>query len=454
MIQRAVNFFLGRSIVKYRRLSSILLSRRAVAISFYGFLASLISKKSSGIARPIAADFRFHDHGHFTRIVLEITESIGFSIFQLAAPNRIVVDLPEIDWELPSKLGLNQSGVLHRMRYGLFKPGQSRLVIDLSKPAGVMTAFILESSDGKYWRVVIDLVHQEQALFSDKVGTSNRLIVNRLSSPDIENLNEVRGSKIQKVPAQGNNIEKLQTAIPQPKPSDKVQEKKKKLPVIAIDAGHGGIDPGAIGISGVKEKDITLAVARQLRKHLLKTGQYKVVMTRSRDVSLGLRQRIAIARRASADIFVSLHADSIHKKNIKGLSVYTLSENASDKEAEKLAEKENKADLLIGMDLSHESRDVQNILIDLAQRESMNLAALLAEKLISQLKVQVTLLRNTHRFAGFAVLKAPDVPSVLLEMGYLSNRQEERLLRQFSYREKLVVAIGRSLDGYFSEVSV
>ena len=224
--------------------------------------------------------------------------------------------------------------------------------------------------------------------------------------------------------------------------------------MIAIDPWHGGVDPGAIGVSGVREKDITLAAARQLKSSLESTGRYKVVMTRSRDVSLGLRQRITASRRAAADIFISLHADSVANPSVKGLSVYTLSETASDREAAKLAEKENKADLIIGMDLTNESSDVRNILIDLAQRESMNLAAHLAAKLISQLKRQVTLLRNTHRFAGFAVLKAPDVPSVLLEMGYLSNREEEKSLKESAYRQKLVVSIVRALDSYFADTDV
>tara|TARA_A100001011_G_C14238425_1_gene812139 strand:- start:1057 stop:1587 length:531 start_codon:yes stop_codon:yes gene_type:complete len=172
-------------------------------------------------------------------------------------------------------------------------------------------------------------------------------------------------------------------------------------------------------------------------------------MTRKKDISMGLRQRISVARRAAADVFISLHADSIRKPNIRGLSVYTLSEKASDREASNLAEKENKSDLIIGMDLSNETNDVRNILIDLAQRESMNHAIRISEKLISELSKRVTLLRNTHRFAGFVVLKAPDVPSLLLEMGYLSNKEEERALRQPRYRKKLVRSIVEAFNNHF-----
>lgn len=222
--------------------------------------------------------------------------------------------------------------------------------------------------------------------------------------------------------------------------------------VVALDPGHGGVDPGAIGVSGIYEKVITLAAARQLRDHLEKTGRYKVVLTRDRDISLGLRERREIARRAEADIFMSLHADSIGNKNVRGLSVYTLSEKASDKEAAALAEQENNADLIIGVDLSHESQEVRHILVDLAQRESMNLATKLARTLISELQREVKLLRNTHRFAGFAVLKSPDIPSVLIEMGYLSNREDEKALKLPAYRDKLMAAVARGLDDHLGTV--
>jgi N-acetylmuramoyl-L-alanine amidase len=166
-------------------------------------------------------------------------------------------------------------------------------------------------------------------------------------------------------------------------------------------------------------------------------------------VFLRLRDRIGVARRHKADLFVSIHADSIGNPKVRGLSVYTLSENASDGEAHALAESENKADIIAGIDLSHESVEVTNILIDLAQRETMNLSARMAQTIVGELKRETTLLPRSHRFAGFAVLKAPDVPSVLVELGYLSNPDEERMLRTGTYREKLGRAFVRSLDNYF-----
>ncbi|MGF1640590.1 MAG: N-acetylmuramoyl-L-alanine amidase, partial [Rhodospirillales bacterium] len=216
-----------------------------------------------------------------------------------------------------------------------------------------------------------------------------------------------------------------------------------------IDPGHGGADPGAIGVSGVHEKDVTLAAARDLRSALERLGGYRVVLTRDDDRSVSLRERIAIARRVDADLFVSLHADAMPSAQVRGASVYTLSETASDAEAALLAERENKADLITGVDLTYETAEVANILIDLAQRETKNRSARLAARVVDELQRETQLLRNTHRFAGFAVLKAPDVPSVLVELGFLSNRQDEQALRDTAYRRRLAAAIARGIDRYF-----
>ena len=222
--------------------------------------------------------------------------------------------------------------------------------------------------------------------------------------------------------------------------------------VIVIDPGHGGVDPGTIGVSGVYEKHITLLVARAIQRRLQRGARYRVVLSRERDVFVRLRERVVLAREAGADLFISLHADAIRDGRIRGLSVYTLSEKASDKEAALLAEKENRADLLAGIDLSKESPEVSDILFDLAQRETMNQSTRFATHLVKALARQTRLLRNTHRFAGFAVLKAPDVPSVLLELGFLSNRYDERSLMRKAYRAKLAAAVERAVGGYFDHI--
>jgi len=253
-------------------------------------------------------------------------------------------------------------------------------------------------------------------------------------------------------PPQAEPLPATNVAAPAPAPDPDAKPAHRHgdgRPTIVIDPGHGGVDPGAIGVSGIYEKAITLSVARDLKEHLERTGRYHVRLTRDRDVFVRLRDRVSMARQYSADLFVSLHADVVKDPQIRGLSVYTLSQNASDGEAQALADKENKADLIAGIDLSHESADVANILIDLAQRETMNRSAGFAGEIVEELGRETPLLANTHRFAGFAVLKAPDVPAVLIEMGYLSNDVEERSLRQPEYRGKLSKAITRAVDRFF-----
>ncbi len=237
---------------------------------------------------------------------------------------------------------------------------------------------------------------------------------------------------------------------PQPAPAvESVAKARDGVPVIVIDPGHGGVDPGATGVSGIYEKHITLAMARELKAALEKGGRYRVHLTRDRDVFIRLRDRVAIARQHGADLFISLHADAVQNPQIRGLSVYTLSQNASDSEAQALAEKENKADLIAGIDLSHESADVAGILIDLAQRETMNRSAGFASEVVDEVGQEMDLLGNTHRFAGFAVLKAPDVPAILVEMGYLSNEFEEKQLRQPQYRARLAKSIAKAAERFF-----
>ncbi|MBC7907851.1 MAG: N-acetylmuramoyl-L-alanine amidase [Rhodospirillaceae bacterium] len=250
-------------------------------------------------------------------------------------------------------------------------------------------------------------------------------------------------------PAATPPLVKASVTLPMPEPVEPKALPADGKPVVVIDPGHGGVDPGAIGVSGIYEKYITLAVARELKTQLDKTGRYKVFLTRDRDIFIRLRDRVAIARQYNADLFISLHADSVGNPQLKGLSVYTLSQNSSDSEAQALADKENKADLIAGIDLSHESADVANILIDLAQRETMNRSAGFAGGVVEEVGREANLLGNTHRFAGFAVLKAPDVPSVLVEMGYLSNETEERNLRQPEHRVRLAKSISRAIDRFF-----
>ncbi|MDX1711150.1 MAG: N-acetylmuramoyl-L-alanine amidase, partial [Rhodovibrionaceae bacterium] len=225
-------------------------------------------------------------------------------------------------------------------------------------------------------------------------------------------------------------------------------------PTIVIDPGHGGVDPGAIGVSGIYEKDLVIEYARELKRQLEATGRFNVAMTRDKDIFIRLRDRIAIAQQYDGDLFVSLHANTHKSRNIRGASVYTLSENSSDAEAAALAAKENKADVIAGVDLSDKPEVVSQILIDLAQRETMNTSKVFANDLVSELGQVTKLLRNTHRFAGFAVLKSPNIPSVLVEIGYMTNPQEERMLGTPAHRKKVMRALVRAIEKHFEQQQV
>ena len=232
---------------------------------------------------------------------------------------------------------------------------------------------------------------------------------------------------------------------------DYTLDKSIKKKIVIIDAGHGGRDSGAIGRSKILEKDVTLKVAKKFEKKCKKNIHFECFLTRNGDYFMTLRKRVKFAREKKGDIFISLHADFHPKKNVRGVSIYTLSEKASDKEAEALARRENKSDLIEGLDLSEESKEVRNILIDLTQRETMNRSSVYVTELVEQFKKNTKLLSRTHRFAGFAVLKAPDIPSVLLEMGYLSNKNDVKLLTSDIYQEKIAENIYNATLSYFNK---
>jgi N-acetylmuramoyl-L-alanine amidase len=357
-----------------------------------------------------------------TRIVLELDRPVKFNSFVLPQPYRVVLDMSEVTWS-PKLRNPPTGGLVTGMRFGLFRPGSSRVVLDSTGPVRVAKAFIIPpSGKNRSYRVVVDIAKTSRQAFLMSYKRPARKPVATTAAPRT-------------------------SSVPVPFKRKPARPDEKKL--IVIDPGHGGVDPGAMSRSGVWEKHIVLAFARQLRQSLLASGKFRVRLTRDRDVFIRLRDRIAVARRAGADLFISVHADSIGNSKVRGTSVYTLSERASDKEAGALARKENKSDLIAGVDLDDQSNDVVNILIDLAQRETMNESAVFARKLVDELGKTRKLLRNTHRFAGFAVLKAPDIPSVLVELGYLSNRTDERMLRDPRKRKRMATAMSTAVERYF-----
>lgn len=401
----------------------------ACVISWLLADVSLAQSSGSG-SKTTVQGLRIGVHGPKTRIVMDMDGRTGFRTFALADPYRVVLDLSEVNFNMVVREKATGSGGVSGYRFGLFEPGTSRVVIDLNEPRLIAAAFELPPRAGRGHRLVIDLkkVSRAEFLVASKISIQKRMAARRKAPP----------SKA--------------VAKPRVKPPISPSRDGRSKKVIVLDPGHGGVDPGAIGASGTYEKTVVLAAARTLKQVLEKTGRYTVILTRDRDRFLRLRQRVAVSRSADADLFISIHADSIADKRLRGASIYTLSEKSSDKEAARLAEQENKSDIIAGMDFSAETPEVTNILIDLAQRETMNQSARFAGFLAPELRSSVRTHRRAHRFAGFAVLKAPDVPSLLLEMGYLSNPDEERMLSSRAFQEKVAVALRRGIDRYFENV--
>ena len=356
------------------------------------------------------------------RIVFDADSKFNYNVFLLNEPRRLVVDTQNVKINNKISKGIEANNFVSQVRLG----ANGRVVFDLQKPAVIKKVFMLPPQSNFSWRFVIDLEVASEREFASKVGQGNAF-----SSDTYQTASSSSSSSSS---------------------MDMAKQKKKSQKIVVLDPGHGGVDPGAIGVSGVYEKNITLAMAKELKAEIEDRYGYKVYLTRSRDIFIPLRDRVKIARRYEADLFLSIHADSAYNRKAQGLSVYTLSETASDKEAAALAEKENKADIVAGLNFAEHSKEVSDILLNLAQRETMNRSAEFATFMVQEMRKSTHTLDNTHRFAGFAVLKAPDVPSVLMELGYLSNKTEEKQLKQKSYRKKLAVSAARAINKYFENM--
>ncbi|HUI19386.1 MAG TPA: N-acetylmuramoyl-L-alanine amidase [Alphaproteobacteria bacterium] len=373
---------------------------------------------SGAVAETAATGVRVLTGAMGTRFVLDLSDEVSFKVYTMRDPYRVVVDLPELAWKVAPAATSAHGGVIERFRFGLFKPGTFRVVLDVNAPVAVHSAVALSPRDGFLHRLVLDLSPISKSEF-------DRTYVGPPPPEPVA----------------------ARTSAPPPAEAAKRIDGRH---VVVVDPGHGGVDPGTTGISGIYEKELTLAAAKELKRQLEASGRYQVILTRDKDVFLPLHERVQIARNARAELFISLHADSIGSDSIVGSSVYTLSEKASDAQAAALAADENKADTIAGANLDGYSGEVADILIDLAQRETKNDSAKYAHELVQELDRSGRMLEHASRSAGFAVLKAPDVPSVLLEMGYLSNPQEERELRDPAYRAKLMTAVKRAVDIYFA----
>ena len=381
------------------------------------------------------SNVRFGSHPDSHRVVIELSETADFRAFVMAQPNRIIIDMPSFSWKV-GQIQKPASLAIQDVRFGDLGGGLSRVVIETGDAVIIQAAFMLPRQ-GKDVpdRLVLDFKKTTQQVMTTALA-------------------QVHG------PLQGNAPMVATPMASAPKPAQKTAQQKEKpqsqkttrQPMIILDPGHGGQDPGAHGANGAYEKNITLAVGLELKRQLEESG-YRVRMTRSTDVFIPLRGRVQFARKNEGDLFISLHADSIRDSKVSGASIYTLSETASDAETAKLADRENKSDVIAGIDLSGQEEDVANILLDLATRDTMNQSKFLANTVVKSFSGRgLSILERPHRSAGFAVLKAPDIPSVLVEMGYLTNFSEVSRLSSPEHRRKIAAALKASVDTYFSKV--
>lgn len=399
----------------------------AVALGMALFLGA-----GPGQARPgravEATAVRLLDDGKSTTFELTISKDLTAQVYTLANPYRVVLDLPEMAFRLDAAAGKQGRGVVSAFRYGLFAQNKARVVLDTTGPVGIVSAGMTRIPGSKALKLAVVLVPMDAAAFGGGTGAS-------LAAATPGEL----------VPDKG---------LPE---TAERQRRDHAKPVIVIDPGHGGIDPGALGANNVAEKSVVLAVALQLKAALAKTRRYEVKMTRTDDVFVSLERRLKFSAETDADLFISLHADSIEEKSIadsvRGATVYTLSDKASDEQARIMADKENASDLIagIGSVTNEGGEEVKNILIDLLKRETSNFSADFSNVLSKKLGQAITMSRIPRKSAAFKVLKQPHAPSVLVELGYMSNTMQEQEMMTGDWQSKVAEAIASAVQSYFSK---
>ncbi len=395
-------------------------SRRNILKGIGIFSVALLMKPIKLLALPLQTSYRFGIRGKTgTRFVLEAPQILPYRYIYLKNQNRIVIDFKTaVDFSFQSKM--HAIGSIKSVRYGRFDPNYFRLVLDLKKPAVISKVLNLPPVGGAKYRMVFDITETSQSNFNKK---TDAYVISKSGS-------------------QTSVISKKTPVATRRKTT-----KKRKRPVIVLDPGHGGKDSGAIGKNKTYEKNIVLSVGKKLEKLLKKKG-YKVYMTRRSDRYLKLQERAEIGEKRKADLFLSIHADSNPNSSAKGLSVYTLSEKASDEETRKLAKRENASDL-IGVSWTGKNKNLKEIFSSFTQNYSIQEGSTFAELLISSAKRSkyIKILRRSHRFAPFKVLKST-IPSALAELGFLSNASEERLLNQKSHQNRLAKVMSDAVSKY------
>ena len=370
----------------------------------------------AALAAPYVLDARVVGDETRMRFVADMSATVDATVFALADPYRIIIDLPEVRFVLPDTAGSEGRGFISAFRYGSISAGKSRIVIDVTGPVAIDKQFVVEPADGQPARLVIDVVPttREKFLAAAKAYRESHAVAD---------------DKGDRAPVASGD---------------------QTLPLIVLDPGHGGIDLGARGDAGTLEKDVVLAFAKVLGEKLLATGRYRVAYTRTDDTFIALGERVQIARRQSADLFVSIHANSFSMNGVRGAIIYTVSDEASDKMAADVASAENQSDVLAGIDVNGEDSDqVKNILLDLTRRETRNFGVVFAQNLIKNLSRTTRMFKIPHQEASFKVLEAPDVPSALIELGYLTTPADEKQLVSPDWQASTAGSILEAIDGYF-----
>jgi N-acetylmuramoyl-L-alanine amidase len=380
---------------------------------------------------PIVSDARLAGDAKQTRFILDLDRPVQFRAFALADPYRVVVDLPQINFKLPAGAGGTGRGLVKAFRYGVVMPGGSRIVFDLTGPARIAKSYVLEAANGQPPRLVLEFEEVDRTAFVQSLAPENR--------PELRPAIAEANAAVARQDETG--------ATKSAGPPD-------KRPVVVIDPGHGGIDNGTqAGGGDVMEKNLVLGFGLALRDKLEKSGKYRIVMTRTDDTFIPLADRVKVARNEAAALFVSIHADALKRGegDAQGATIYTLADKASDAEAERLADAENKSDAIGGVSLADEPTEVADILIDLVQRETKTFSNRFARVLMGEMKNTVRMHKHPLKSAGFRVLKAPDVPSVLIELGYVSNKGDLEHLVSENWRNRTVGSIAQAIDAFLSK---
>ena len=372
---------------------------------------------ATSVKPPVATDGEFLIAGDQTVLKLMLAASLPYKIDMMTKPDRIIVDLPEVNFQLPPDFGRKPFGLVKSARLGLFAAGRSRIVVELSAPA-LPEVRLKEVLGGAAYQFTLSLK-----------------------------------------PASADEFQRAAAALPPQKaaPSSASAEPTNGTagdtrPLIVLDPGHGGIDRGAIGVGQAQEKDVVLAFARELKAKLDALGRYRVVLTRDRDVFVSLGDRVKLAQKLGAALFISIHADTLAAApEVSGFTVYTGSEKASDADAARLAEAENLSDQWAGVDSEDETDEIAGILGDLTLRETRSYSHLFARTLVGQMSGAGTKAnKNPHRSARFRVLRAPDVPSVLLELGYLSSKADTEMMKNPAWRDQTTATIAAAVNEFMA----